>query len=203
MNTLRPRRSGLPAATVLRFALVCLAGTVACQGRPSGETRRASPVPAARSGSSGSDLLTAATVASCGGFGVRDAADLLGVPGATLRDRSNQLGPTLRMCNYGTLDGAQLVSFSLSLSQSVTDARRDYAQMKDNIPIAESAQKASGVASSDSALIEIGGLGDEALWTNVNGSLTVRRGNLTIQVMAPRDRKQQIAVADKLLSLIR
>jgi hypothetical protein len=75
--------------------------------------------------------------------------------------------------------------------------------MKDNIPIAESAQQASGAASNDSALIEIGGLGDEALWTNVNGSLTVRRGNLTIQVMAPHDRRRQVAVADKLLALIR
>ena len=75
--------------------------------------------------------------------------------------------------------------------------------MKGNIPIAQHAQESAGVSSDDSALIEIGGLGDEALWTNVNGALSVRRGNLMIQVMAPRDRKKQIAVADKLLALMR
>ena len=149
-------------------------------------------------------LVTAHTVATCAGFGAAHAAELLGVPANGITDSSSDLTPTLRMCTFSNGGAAsQTVSFSMSLEESVDEAKTAYARMKDNISIAERAQKSAGVHSDDSALIEIGGLGDEALWTNVNGALTVRRANLTIQVMAPRDRKKQIAVADKVLTLIR
>jgi hypothetical protein len=147
--------------------------------------------------------VAAADVASCAGFGAVQAGELLGVPASAIADHSSDVSPTLRMCTFSGRDAASLISFSLSLESSVEEAKRTYAQMKDNIPIAGHAQESAGVHSEDSALIEIGGLGDEALWTNVNGALTVRRGNLMIQVMAPRDRKKQIAVADKLLALMR
>jgi len=206
MSTRRP--SGPLSLTLLSLAsgLAWLVVAAACGRAPGSEAKGgAAPGPAAATRSAGgAGLVAAAALASCGGFGAAQAAELLGIPASDISDRSSDLTPTLRMCTFSGRDAAsQMISFSLSLESSVDEAKRTYAQMKDNIPIAQHAQESAGAHSDDSALIEIEGLGDEALWTNVNGALTVRRGNLMIQVMAPRDRRKQIAVADKLLTLMR
>ena len=195
--------------TSFRWLTTGLASVVlaAACGRAPGREAKGGAVPAPATpprSAGGGGVATAATLESCGGFGAAQAAELLGVPASGMTDSSSDITPTLRMCTFSARDAtSQMVSFSMSLEESVDEAKRTYAQMKGNIPIAQHAQESAGVPSDDSALIEIGGLGDEALWTNVNGALSVRRGNLMIQVMAPRDRKKQIAVADKLLALMR
>ena len=75
--------------------------------------------------------------------------------------------------------------------------------MKDNLPIASDAQEKAGAGSGESPLIEITGLGDEALWTRVNGALTVRHANLTMVVTGPSDRRTQSKVAQQVLELLR
>jgi hypothetical protein len=50
------------------------------------------------------------------------------------------------------------------------------------------------------AYSDIGGLGDEAIWTDVNGSLTARKGNITVQVLMPRDKGDQIKVVEAFLA---
>lgn len=208
MSTLGRSRIWQMSFRWLTTGLASLALAAACGRSPGGEAKGgAVPGPTApprSAGGGGGGLATAATLASCGGFGPAQAAELLGAPASAITDSSSDITPTLRMCTFSARDASsQMVSFSMSLEESVDEAKRTYAQMKDNIPIAQHAQESAGVSSDDSALVEIGGLGDEALWTSVNGALTVRHGNLTIQVMAPRDRKKQIAVADKLLALMR
>jgi hypothetical protein len=146
-------------------------------------------------------------IARCAGFGPAQAAEILGVPASAVADRSADIAKGLRGCSFARTDGTSgAVSFALERDESVEAAAQAYASMKDAIPIAEDAQKAAGVgatdSANDSALIEISGLGDEALWTNVNGALTVRVRNLTIQVTEPRDRKMQVAVARKVVGLL-
>lgn len=205
MSEHRPSGSRLSPWRPLSAGLAGLVMAAACGGAPGGEAKGgAAPGSPAPRAAGGGALANAGTLSTCGGFGAAQAAEILGVPASGVQDRSSELSPTLRMCTFSTSDAASgAVSFSLSLEESADEAKRTYAQMKDNIPIAEHAQEAAGARSDDSALIEIGGLGDEALWTNVNGALTVRRANLMIQVMAPPDRRKQIAVADRLLALMR
>jgi hypothetical protein len=187
----------------LAAAAVGLLLLLACGGAPDrrgGETNGSGGAAPSARVAAAADAATAATIESCAGFGPNEAAEFLGVPAPTIVEKSERLAPTLRLCTFAARDDeAKAVSFSLSLEKSAEDAARTYAQMKDDIPVAESAQESAGVESGDSALIEISGLGDEALWTNVNGALTVRKDNLTIQVMMPRERRRQIAVADKIL----
>ena len=50
------------------------------------------------------------------------------------------------------------------------------------------------------AYSDIMGLGDEAVWTDVNGTLTVRKGNIIVQVLAPAGKLVQIKVAQAFLA---
>ena len=52
----------------------------------------------------------------------------------------------------------------------------------------------------EGAYTEVDGLGDEALWTGVNGSLAVRKGNLSLQITLPKDQSAQEEVARRFLS---
>ena len=49
------------------------------------------------------------------------------------------------------------------------------------------------------AYSDISGLGDEAVWSDVNGSLAVRKGALTLQFMAPKGKLEQIKAAEAVL----
>jgi hypothetical protein len=61
-------------------------------------------------------------------------------------------------------------------------------------------QSATGDKPAEGAYVDILGVGDEAIWSHTNGTLAVRRANLTIMVMRPDDRKQQAAVAQKVIA---
>jgi hypothetical protein len=187
-------------STRLAAAVACVGvlGVTACGGESkapaAGQPAAASPT----------TVFGADTLARCGGFGAAEAAPFLGVAASEVADHRSNIAPNLRSCMFAKQsDEASTVTFTISREDSIKDATESYAQFKDNIPIASSAQKAVGVDSGDSALIEISGLGDEALWTNVNGALTVRFHNLTILVMSPSDRKTQISVAEKVLAGLR
>jgi hypothetical protein len=190
--------------------------SVGCGSSPSNSTPDAAPASAPGGNAPGttgvpvassSGLVGPDVVARCAGFGPAQAAEILGVPASAVADRSADIAKGLRGCSFARTDGTSgAVSFSLERDESVEAAAQAYASMKDAIPIAENAQTAAGAGANDrpndSALIEISGLGDEALWTNVNGALTVRVRNLTIQVTEPLDRKMQVAVARKVVGLL-
>ena len=44
------------------------------------------------------------------------------------------------------------------------------------------------------------GLGDEAVWTDINAALTVRKGRTTLQVTQPAGKMEQIKVAEAFLN---
>ena len=41
---------------------------------------------------------------------------------------------------------------------------------------------------------DIFGAGDEGVWTDINGTLTVRRGNVTLQFTLPREKLEQVTL---------
>ena len=50
------------------------------------------------------------------------------------------------------------------------------------------------------AYSNISGIGDEALWTAVNGTLTMRKGNVSLQIQQPKNKNMQIKIAKEILS---
>jgi hypothetical protein len=136
--------------------------------------------------------------------GCRPSAEFLGVPPSDIGDQSADIHSTARSCGFARHDDPQQsVLFTLERAESVEEAAGTYAQMKDSIAIADNVQTSAGVETKEEgAFVEILGLGDEALWTRVNGALTVRYRNLSIIVMSPGDRATQTKVAQKVLELL-
>lgn len=198
----RRRQSRAAAAAIITTTLAWWG--LSCGGSPTPEAGGKEALAVGPSDSAGAALFDVRTISTCAGFGPADAAPLLGVAPDAVRETSSTVSPALRVCTFVTAgDGSRSLSFSLEHDDSEQAAAKAYADMRDSLPIASRAQKGAGAASDDSPLIEILGLGDEALWTSVNGALTVRRGNVTMVVMAPPDRKAQIDVARAVLGRLR
>jgi hypothetical protein len=136
---------------------------------------------------------------NCDLFSREDAAVLLGVPAASIKMASEALYEGNWNCNYngGGLD--KLLSFNLSLSPDVKKAVVEMAQYRGHLEVARGV-KPFKEDLANGAYTEIEGLGDEALWTAVNGTLTVRRGNASLQISLPKEREAQVIIAEKLLS---
>lgn len=135
---------------------------------------------------------------SCDLYTLDDAAALLGVPADQIKVNTQQNYPGNQDCSYngGGLD--KLIAFNLSLASSSDDAAVEMAQYRDHLKTAKSVQPFKDVAGE--AYEPVVGLGDEALWTPVNGSLTVRKGNLSVQINLPKARDSQRGIAEKILS---
>ncbi len=135
---------------------------------------------------------------NCVGFTAADAAKILGVPAANLTARSEEVYETLRMCSFTPKNGKGL-SFSIAVAKSAKDAKSDMEQLRSHL------ETAAGTAPfkdklPKGAYSDISGLGDEAVWTDVNSTLNVRKGNITIQVITPSDKMVQIKIAEAVLA---
>jgi hypothetical protein len=187
----------------LAFVTLCSVLLVSCtkgegdSGLDTGETPEAAESQDA--GSSG--MVSADAVKECAGFTPRDAAEILGVPAATLEDRSQDLYDTARSCAYAsTADASVGVSFTLVTEESVEDAIGQMQSLRENAGLAKTTiEGVTGATSEESPLKEVEGIGDEAFWMEVNGTLTVRVGNVSILVIAPQDRGQQEEVARRVM----
>ena len=130
-------------------------------------------------------------------FGVKDAALLLGVPESDVTGRIQEQYVGLWMCSFQTSNGKESFSFSVTVSPSAADAEADLAQYRSNLELAgETAPFKDDPAGAYSDIT----LGDEAVWSNINGTLTVRKGHLTIQILQPSDKTKQLRLAQALLA---
>jgi hypothetical protein len=77
------------------------------------------------------------------------------------------------------------------------------AVFRDHLGVARAVLPDAGDATKGAPVEEIAGLGDEAIWARVNGTLNVRWGNVTIQVSLPDDRDVQRRIAEKVLEGLR
>lgn len=135
---------------------------------------------------------------NCAGFTSADAAKILGLPASELVSRTNKLYATAWTCSFMTADGHG-VSFSVSVAASAEKAAEDMEKMRNNLEIAGETAPFKGKLPKG-AYSDIMGIGDEAVWTDVNGSLTVRKGNITVQVMSPAGKMEQLKVAEAFLA---
>lgn len=142
-------------------------------------------------------------MAGCAGFTAARAAAFLGVPAADIKDASTNLYEKLRMCSFASTqeDGRTLLGLSLRRDDSIEEATLEMARLRENAGLAQGV--IAGATTQDAkgpAYEEIAGLGDEAIWTQVNGTLNVRKGNVAIQIMAPSDRDAQKRLAEQVVA---
>ncbi len=135
---------------------------------------------------------------NCAGFTAADAAKILGVPAADVTAKSEEVYETLWTCSFTPKNGKRL-SFSIAVAESPKDAQSDMEQLRSHL------ETVAGTAPFKNKLpkgaySDISGLGDDAVWTDVNSTLSVRKGNITIQVMTPSDKMVQIKIAQAVLA---
>jgi hypothetical protein len=172
----------------MRLVLIVLAGSVAfsaCSNAPaSTSTSTASP---AQSGGKG----------PCAGFGVAQAAELMGVPASEVKENLGSVTPTTRSCDF--VAGDKRIGFTVTVEESVDAAKRVLDNAKETYEMSASAQeKATGKELPQGAWSDILDIEDEVIWSVTTGAMLGRRKNVTYQVLFPNDKRGQAAVARKI-----
>jgi hypothetical protein len=139
-------------------------------------------------------------LANCAGFTAKDAAPLLGVPEGKVVRTALKVHGTLYTCSFS--GGQQkMLTFNIEVSKGAKAAAADMEQYRNNLELsAETAPFRNKLPKGAWSEIMGDGLGDETVWTDVNGTFTARKGNITIQVSMPADKIEQIKVGKAVLA---
>jgi hypothetical protein len=84
-------------------------------------------------------LVGAEAKARCGGFGAAQAAEILGFAASAVTSRVSDVTPATKGCEFNT--GDKKISFSLSIANSIEEAKRDMENMREGYVIAARAQE--------------------------------------------------------------
>ncbi len=139
-------------------------------------------------------IAQAADPADCGGFAATDAAPFLGTSAAQVVRKVGKVTPTLWTCSFAEGKRDPAVVFHVEASPSAKQAAADLERYRENLA-ATGGTAAFRDRLPQGAYSDIMGVGDEAVWTDVNGALTVRKGRFTIQVTAPQGKLAQLKLA--------
>jgi hypothetical protein len=178
----------MPRSVVLVALLTVALATAGCQrGQPEASAGEDTPAVAQSE--------SATTVGSFT-FTAADAAALFGVPESAVEAEVSELYPGSTMYSFTTADGAHRLAFNASIAESVEEAERSMAQYRSHLG---TAAQTAPFAGSESGEVRVG---DEAVWTEVNDTLTVRKGAVTFQIQEPADKAEQIKAAEALVGKV-
>ncbi len=142
----------------------------------------------------------AADPADCVGFAAADAAALLGASPAQVTRRADKLGPAVWNCSYSVGKASPGLVFSVRAEADAKKAASELERYRDNLMVAGDTPPFKGKLPKGAYSDLSGpGLGDEAVWSDVNGSLAVRKGALTFQFMAPKAKLEQLKAAEAVM----
>jgi len=140
-------------------------------------------------------------LANCAGFTANDAAPILGVPAAKVTRTADKVHAGLWTCTFSGGQPGKSLAFSIEVAKSPKAAAADMERYRENL------ETAAGTAPFKDKLpkgayseIMGDGLGDENVWTDVNGTFTARKGNVTVQVTMPMDKIAKISLGKAVLS---
>jgi hypothetical protein len=172
---------------------------VGCSGGAAGETSSsAAPAQASAQKPAKGGLVGAEAKARCGGFGAAQAAEILGVAASAVAPRISDVTPTTKGCEFSA--GDKKVSFSLTVADSIEEAKKDLENLRETYVIAARSQEsATGRKIPEGAYSDILSVGDEGVWSVTNGAMSIRYKNLEIMVIWPSDKRTQAAVAKKII----
>jgi uncharacterized protein with GYD domain len=133
---------------------------------------------------------------NCAGFTAQDAASVLGVPAEAMTAQPQELYAGSWKCSFS--GGDKTLAFTVTAARSVEEASRRMEQYRAHLRTTGSAEPFKANLP-NGAYADVRDVGDEAVWTDMNFSLTARRGNVSIRVLMPKDRRVQIEAARKFL----
>ena len=177
----------------MRLGLIVLAGSVAFSACSNTSSSTTTSAPA----SSTPPAASAGAKSVCPGFGVPQAAEMMGVPVSAVRETIGNITPKTLGCDY--VAGDKRIGFSITEEDSVAAAKRVLDDAKETYQIALRVQEqARGKEFPEGAYSEILNIDDEVIWSVTNNTMLGRRRNVTFQVMFPSDKRGQAAVAKRI-----
>ncbi len=146
-----------------------------------------------------------AKIEKCAGFTSETAARILGVPAGEIVATNEPLHETLRIYSFRSRsDVRKTIAFSLGWESSAEEAEASMAREREMLGMARrSIGAATGSEDKGPTLQEISGLGDEAYYTRVNGTLNARLSNVAIQVITAPDLEAYKEVAREVFKGLR
>jgi hypothetical protein len=124
----------------------------------------------------------------CGGFTAAQAAEWLKAPAARVTREVAKSGDKW-VCTF-SLGNSPAIAFSLAVAPSARRAADDLERYRDKLAAeGESARWKDKLP--NGVYSDMFGAGDEAVWSDINGSYTVRRDNVTVQVTLPSGKERQ------------
>lgn len=144
-------------------------------------TAAAFALPAAAAIADGSD---------CGGFTAAEAAAWLKTPAAQVTREVTKSGDKW-VCSFAVGKAQPAIAFSLSVASSARRAQDDLDRYRDDIARLGESDRWKGRLP-NGVYADLFGTGDEAVWTDIDGTVTVRRGNVTVKFTLPRGKDEQL-----------
>lgn len=134
----------------------------------------------------------------CGGFSATDAAAWLKLPPEKVKRSVAKSGPRLWLCSYLAGGSAPAIAFSIEIAKDAKTAAAEMERYRDNLVVAGDTAPFKDKLPKG-AYSDIGGVGDEGVWTDINGAYTVRKGHVTVQFTLPKDKLAQVQLAKVVL----
>ena len=128
---------------------------------------------------------------NCAGFTAADAGEIMNLPASAITAKTEKVNAAIWMCTFSS-DRKEL-KFSVALAESAADASTDMSRYRESLEV-EAGTAAYRGRLRRGAWSEVLPLGEESTWTDINHTLTVRQGNVTIQVQRPTTKLDQIRV---------
>ena len=101
---------------------------------------------------------------------------------------------TLTVCSYAAGKSAPALAFSVEVHASDKAASAALERYRDDLSLAGESAPWRGKLPKG-AWSDITGIGDDAVWTDINGALTVRMGRLNLQFTRPAAKLDQLKAA--------
>ena len=186
-------------AFMVCMGLLLIVSAGGCKKSPAPETAPSTGSAPSGGKASSSGKIYQPDIARCGGFTAEDAGAILGVPAAQLKVKAQELYAGTGTCSFEGGNAEKTVAFTITVSKTAKEASEDMDSYRRNLEVA------GGTAPfrdklPKGAYSDIGGLGDDGVWTDINKSLNIRQGNVSLLVTLPNDKPTQLKVAEKFLS---
>jgi hypothetical protein len=140
-------------------------------------------------------------IADCAGFTAKDAAPFLGVPAAQVVRHKEAITKTLVTCSFAPGKALPGIAFSIEIEATAKKSAEQMERYRDNLMTTGDTAPWKGKLPKGAYSDIMGpGLGDEAVWTDINGALTVRKLNVTVQFTRPAAKLDQVKVAQAVLA---
>lgn len=130
----------------------------------------------------------------CGGFSAQDAAAWLKLSPGKVKRSVAKSGPRLWLCSYLAGGSAPAIAFSIEIAKDAKTAAAEMERYRDDLMVAGDTAPFKDKLPKG-AYSDISGVGDEGVWTDINGAYTVRKGHVTVQFTLPKEKLAQVQLA--------